>query len=87
MLFVPRIQQELQLTPAQISSLETLRGEGEAFANKVNRAFEEGEIGLHERLETLRAWRIKQSGKILRLLTPAQKDSLHQKQGRVIKPA
>jgi hypothetical protein len=87
MLLVPRIQQKLQLSKAQISALENLRGEGDAFVGKVNRAFEEGEIGLHERLESLRVWRIKQSAKILRVLTPAQKDSLRQLQGQVLKPA
>jgi len=87
MLFVPRIQEKLQLTPGQISDLKKFRGEGEAFADKVNLAFEEGKIGLHERLETLRAWRTKQSARILGILTRAQKDSLHLLQGQKFKPA
>jgi len=87
MLFVPRIQQKLQLTKGQIGALEALREEGEAFADKVNRAFEEGEIGLQERLESLRAWRIKQSARILHVLTATQKNSLLQMQGQSFKPA
>ena len=87
MLFIPRIQGKLLLTEGQISAIEKIRGEGEAFADKVNRAFENGEIGLHERLESLRAWRVKQSEKILRVLTRAQKDSLRLMQGEEFKPA
>ncbi|MEI6034165.1 MAG: hypothetical protein WCS65_07805 [Verrucomicrobiae bacterium] len=87
MLFVPRIQQKLQLTTAQVSALGALQREGDAFADKANRAFEDGKIGIHERLEALRKWRIKQSAKILSVLTKAQKCLLHEMQGQQLKPA
>lgn len=87
MLLVPRIQKELQLTEKQISAITSLRQDGDDFVSRINKEFEAGEIGLQDRLKTLREWRMKESQKYLRVLTPAQKKSLDASQGRDFKPA
>ncbi len=87
MLFIPRIQQKLQLSKGQIADLENLRRGGEVFANQVNRDFEAGKIDLQERLASLRQWRINQTGKLMRVLTREQKEALRLMQGKPLTPA
>lgn len=87
MLLIPRIQKSLQLSGKQLGAIEAIRKQGEQFVSGVNKDFEAGTIGLEERLETLRSWRINESKKFLRVLTPAQKKSLSVSQGADFKPA
>lgn len=87
MLFLPHIQQKLGLTKSQESAIEKIRTEADAFAGKLNRTFENGEIDLQDRLQSLREWRIKASEKLKRILTPEQRKSLLQMQGQQFKPA
>lgn len=87
MLLVPRIQKSLQLTGDQLSAIEALRREGEKFVSGVNKDFESGTIGLQDRLDALRSWRINESKKFLRVLTPAQKKALAGCRGADFKPA
>jgi len=87
MLLLPRVREKLSLSKDQIASLDRFRADGEAFAAKVNTSFEDGRIGLDERLDTLRAWRETQSKKILRTLSSDQKKLLDKMRGQQVKPS
>ncbi len=87
MLLLPRVREKLSLSKDQIASLDRFRADGEAFAAKVNASFEDGRIGLDERLDTLRAWRETQSKKILRTLSADQKKQLEKMRGQAVKPS
>lgn len=87
MLLLPRIQKELQLTDKQVAAITSLRQNGEQFISRINKQFEAGDIGLQDRLNTLRDWRMKESEKFLRILTPSQQKSLDASQGRKLKLA
>ncbi len=86
MLFQPNIRQKLAVTKSQESAIDKIRAEADAFSGKINRAFENGEIDLQDRLQSLREWRIKASDRLKRILTPDQKKSLIQMQGEQFKP-
>lgn len=86
MLFLPGEQKQLGLSAGQIAALDRLRSDGEAYASRVTNSFEKGDITLSERLEKLRNYRLKQSGRCLRVLTPAQHKTFENLQGRPIKP-
>jgi hypothetical protein len=87
MLFQPHVRQKLGVSKSQESAIDKIRVEADAFAGKVNRAFENGEIDLQDRLQSLRDWRIKASDRLKGILTPDQKKSLIQMQGEQFKPA
>ena len=87
MLFLPAEQKQLGLTDAQIASLDKIRKDGEGYANRVTASFEKGDITRFERLEALRTYRVKQSSKCLRVLTPAQCKALENLHGREFKAA
>lgn len=87
MLFEPNIRQKLGVTKPQASAIDKIRAEADAFAGKINRAFENGEIDLQDRLLSLREWRNKASERLKRILTPDQRRSLIQMQGEQFKPA
>jgi len=81
MLFVPRIQDSLKLSAEQKALVKKIQSEGKATLDEVNKEFEEGKVSLQERLDQLRAWRIKESKKLMRLLTPVQRRSLETLRG------
>ncbi|MFA7342739.1 MAG: hypothetical protein WC003_00410 [Terrimicrobiaceae bacterium] len=85
MLFLPCEQKLLGLKAAQIAEIGKIRSGGEAFASRVTASFEEGSITVQERLVALRNYRIKQSAKCLRVLTPAQRKAFQSLKGE--KPA
>jgi len=87
MLFLPGLQKDLALTAGQVAALERIRAGGEAFANRIATSFENGEISLQERLESLKNYRLKQSTNALRVLTPDQRKALENLQGNQFKPA
>ncbi len=87
MLFQPHVRQKLGVSKSQESTIDKVRVEADAFAGKVNRSFENGEIDLQDRLQSLRNWRIKASDRLKGILTPDQKKSLIQMQGEQFKPA
>lgn len=87
MLFQPHVRQKLGVTKPQETAIEKIRAESDAFAGKLNRAFENGEIDLQDRLQSLREWRVKASDRLRRTLSPDQKKSLIQMQGQQFKPA
>ncbi len=87
MLFLPALQQQLAFKADQVAEIARIKADGEAFASRVTNSFEKGEISLQERLETLRNFRLKQSDKALRVLSPAQRKSLENLQGNQFKPA
>lgn len=87
MLFQPNVRQKLGVTKSQESAIDKIRVEADAFAGKLNRAFEDGEIDLQDRLQSLREWRIRASDRLKRILTPDQVKSLIQMQGQQFKPA
>jgi Spy/CpxP family protein refolding chaperone len=87
MLFIPRVREKLSLSKDQTAVIARLRADADAYADKVNRSFEEGEIGLRERLASLRAWRERQSKKILGTLTADQKKLLERMRGQPVKPS
>jgi hypothetical protein len=86
MLFLPGEQEQLGLTAGQISALGKIRADGEVFASRVTRSFEEGDITLPERLATLRNYRVKQAAKCLRVLSPAQRKTFQSLRGQEFKP-
>jgi len=87
MLFQADYQKHLALTPAQMSAVGKIQTDLEAFANRITSSFERGEVGLQERLDALRKYRIEQSKKALRVLTPAQRESFENMQGNQFKAA
>lgn len=86
MLFLPGEQKLLGLSAGQIAALDKIRSDGEAFSSRVTGSFEKGEVTLSERLAKLREYRLKQSRRCLRVLTPAQHKSFENLQGKAIKP-
>lgn len=86
MLFLPAEQKQLGLNDAQIAALGKIRAEGEAHADRVTASFERGDVALSERLDALRTYRIKQSAKCLRVLTPEQGKTFQRLQGVNFKP-
>lgn len=86
-LFFSGVQKQVGLAPEQIASIDKIRVDGESFANRVTSSFEKGEITLPERLEILKSYRNKQSVKVLRILTPAQRKTFETMQGNPFKPA
>lgn len=86
MLFLPGEQKQLGLSAAQTAALEKIRADGEGFANRITSSFEKGGVTLPERLATLRDYRLKQSAKCLRVLSPAQQKAFQCLQGKEFKP-
>jgi len=86
MLFQPGEQKQLGLTAGQTASIGKLHSDGEGFASRVTSSYEKGDISLQERLATLRNYRLKQSAKCLRVLTPAQRKAFKSLQGKEFKP-
>lgn len=87
MLFQADYQKQLALTPAQVSTVGKIQSDLEAFASRITASFENGEVGLQERLDALRKYRIEQSKKALRVLTPSQRKSFENMQGNQFKAA
>ena len=85
MLFQPDEQKLLGLTAEQIASLGKIRSNGEAFASRVTNLFEKGDLTLQERLTTLRNYRVKESAKALRVLSPKQRKAFISLQGTKLK--
>ena len=53
-----------------------------AYVAKVNRQFESGKIGFHDRLELLRDRRLDQGEAMLNLLTPEQRQAFQSLGGK-----
>lgn len=87
MLFLPGLQKQLGLSSGQVAELARIRAEGEAFASRITRSFENGDVSLDERLQTLRNYRLKESAKCLRQLSPEQRTKLKSVQGKPFQPA
>jgi hypothetical protein len=87
MLFLPGEQKQLQLSPGQVNALAKIRADGEAYASQITNSFEKGDISLQERLVKLRNYRIKQSDRCLRVLSPAQQKAFKNLQGEKFRPA
>lgn len=68
----PKVQKELGLNAAQSKKIEALRQKGLGYVDKVNKQFEEGEIGYFEKLELLRSKRLSLNKAMLGVLTPDQ---------------
>lgn len=81
MLLLPRIQDSLHLAESQKKLIAEIHAGGEGIVESVNRDFEEGKISLQERLDKLRSWRLKESKKLLRVLTAEQRRALQALQG------
>ena len=87
MLFLPGEQKQLGLYAAQTAALEKIRTDGEVFASRLTGSFEKGDVTLPERLTALRNYRLKQSARCLRVLSPAQGKAFQSLQGKEFKPA
>jgi hypothetical protein len=87
MLFLPSEQKRLGLDVGQVASLAKVHEVGQAFASRITASYEQGDISLAERLETLRKYRIKESKKCLRVLTPKQGRIFQTLQGKKFVPA
>ena len=75
MLYSPSVQRKLGVTPRQKEQIEAIRARGLTYAGRINRQFEAGRIGMHERLQLLRARRLAQSETLLALLSPGQREA------------
>lgn len=74
-LYTPSVQKKVALTETQKKQVESIRLKGTDFVGKVNRQFEEGKIGYHDRLDLLRARRISQGAALMKILTPEQRSA------------
>jgi Spy/CpxP family protein refolding chaperone len=81
MVFLPGVQKNLGLSADQVAALDRIRSEGETFSSAVTRSFEDGKLTIQERLDALRKYRLKQSSKAVRVLTPGQQKSFQILQG------
>jgi len=86
MLFQPCEQKRLGLTGGQVAAIGKIHADGEVYASRITASFEKGDLSLQERLATLRNYRLKQSAKCLRVLTPAQRKAFQSLQGKKFKP-
>jgi Spy/CpxP family protein refolding chaperone len=75
LLYSESIQRRVGLSPEQSAQIAAIRSEAETAVAKINRQFEEGVIGHHQRLADLREDRISRGEEILALLTPVQRDA------------
>ncbi len=75
MLLSPSVQAKLALTAKQRQSIESIRRKGLDYVGKINRQFEEGRIGYHERIDLLRGRRLSQAEAFLKVLTPEQRNA------------
>lgn len=87
MLFLPSEQKRLGLEASQVAALAKVDEAGKAFASRITASYERGDISLAERLDTLRKYRIKESKKCLRVLTPKQGKMFQSLQGKKFVPA
>jgi hypothetical protein len=78
MLYSPKVQSKVGLTPEQKSQVSGVHAEEKAYVAKINRQFETGKIGYHQRLELLRSRRLAQGEQLMKFLTPGQRDALLQ---------
>jgi hypothetical protein len=78
MLFSPKVQKKVGITPSQQTQIESVHAAEKAYVAKINRQFEAGKISYQERLELLRSKRLSQGRDLLRLLSPEQRDALSQ---------
>ncbi len=78
LLYADSIQRRVGLSSGQSAQIATIRSQAEKTVAKINRLFEEGKIGHHERLSDLREDRIARGQEILSVLTPAQRDAFSQ---------
>lgn len=83
-LYSPKVQKSLALTGQQKSKIEGIRKSGLAYVAKINRQFEEGKIGFHDRLGLLRDRRLDQGEAMLKLLTPEQRQAYQALGGKKI---
>ena len=75
MLYSPKVQSKIGLTVEQKKQVMGALDQEKAFVAKINRQFEEGKIGFHDRLALLRSRRLSQGTTLLKLLTPEQRDA------------
>ena len=81
MLLSPSVQKTLGLSASQIAKIGKLEQKRIAYAGGVNRRFEDGKISHHERVALLRSYRAKQAEALIRVLTPAQRQTFRTLQG------
>lgn len=74
-LYTPSVQKKVALTGVQKKQIESIRLKGIEYVGRVNRQFEEGKIGYHDRLDLLRSRRISQGAALMKILTPTQRDA------------
>lgn len=75
MLYSPKVQSRVGLTPEQKSQVGGIHTKEKAYVAKINRQFEEGKIGYQQRLELLRSRRLAQGVELMKFLTPEQRDA------------
>ena len=76
MLYSPRVQREIQVSPTQKQEIENIRRQGLVYLGKINRRFEDGKISVQERVTLLRKRRLSQSEDLLAVLTADQRSAL-----------
>ncbi|MEX1117779.1 MAG: hypothetical protein WEB60_03200 [Terrimicrobiaceae bacterium] len=78
LLYSDSMQRRLGLSPGQSKQIAEIRSQAEVTVAKINRLYEAGEIGHHQRLVDLREDRMARGRQILALLTPEQRDTFSQ---------
>lgn len=81
----PKIQKELQLTPAQSAAIEKIRVKGADFVTQVNASYKDGAISHQERIAQLRDRRLADAESLLGVLSPSQRQAFDKLTGKPVK--
>ncbi len=84
MLYAPRVQKQIGITPAQHQQIVASANRLKASTGKINARFEAGKISFQERLDLLRTRRLASGADLLKLLTPEQRDAFRNLSGEKI---
>lgn len=71
----PKIQKQLDLTPAQTAAIDKIRVRGTSFVAKINASYKDGGISYQERITQLRNRRLADAESLLRVLSPSQRQA------------
>jgi len=81
----PKIQKQLDLTPAQSAAIEKIRARGTASVTKINASYKNGAISHQERVTQLRNLRLADAESLLRVLSPSQRQAFATLTGKPIR--
>lgn len=80
--YTPSVQDQLSLSAKQKQQIEAIRLSGRSYVSSLNRQFEDGKIGFHDRLRLLHDRRVAQGALLMKVLTPQQRATLVTLEGK-----